>query len=336
MITTSPAPTSGYGDANGLAASSALPIGVTSAGNSQGPARRLTPREQAAIDQSILRRVTFEPTRLEPEGLDARRAWRVEGMTRATLNFLGISRTLDEHAEEQGLDAIRPFPICPACAKDETANEVLDLIGEPPYQVSVCRTHGRPHKPYFRTAVDYWHRKAAEGRPALCEKSRQIMMSLCLGIGCHLQLALTRPGSLIGFQSETLDKARKLLMKAQTTYQSLPRELQVLGPMSDSPKARARKTEDVIEFRHRDARGAFASSYILALPCKATAVRSYTFSALFMDECQHWESDEDFEDSYGAAQATYKGGGRLTAISSVGHPSRYHYRLCRGLIEVAA
>src|SRR5262249_39935713 len=119
-------------------------------------------------------------------------------------------------------------------------------------------------------------------------------------------------------------------------YTSLRREYQRFGPMSDSPKAMARKIEDAIEFKHVLPNRQVVSSYILALPCKANAVRSYTFSALFMDEAQHWESDEDFEDSYGAAQATIKGGGRLTAISSVGHPNRYHYRLCRGLVEVAA
>lgn len=299
-------------------------------------ARPLTPKERAAIAESIWRRSQFEPVAPEPLEPDARRAWRLDGQTRATLNFLGVAKTLDEHAEEQGVDAIRRFPLCPACAKDETANEACELIGAPPFQISVCRAHGREHKPYFRVAIDYWHRRAAEGRPALCEKSRQIMLSWCLGVGCHLWLALTRPGSLIGIQSETLPKAQALLQRAEIMYRTLPRELQRLGPMSDSTKARARKIEDAIIFKHLDSQGRPAPSYILAIPCKATAVRSYTFSALFMDECQHWESDEDFEDSYGAAQATYKGGGRLTAISSVGHPGRYHYRLCRGQIEVAA
>lgn len=300
------------------------------------PSRPLTPRERAAISEAIWRRFVFEPIGPEPLEYADRRAWRVEGLTRATLNFLSVSRTIDEHADAQGVEAIRRFPICAACAKDPAGNEACELLGEPPYQISVCQAHGREHKPYFPVAVEFWHRKAAEGRPALCEKSRQIMITLCLGVGCHLWLALTRPGSLIGVQSETLDKARKILSKIETMYRTLPRELQRLGPMSDSPKATARKTEDVVEFKHRDAQGRPASSYILALPCKATAVRSYTFSALFMDEAQHWESDEDFEDSYGAAQATIKGGGRLTAVSSVGHPSRYHYRLCKGLIEVAA
>jgi hypothetical protein len=306
------------------------------AGFASSSQRRLTPRERNAIMQRVWERLAFEPIGPEPEAPELRRAWRVEGQTRATLNFLGVARTLDEHAEEQGLEAIRRFPLCAACAKDEVANDDWVLRGDAPFQVSVCKAHGREHKPYFRIAIDYWHRKAAESRPALAEKSRQILLSWTLGVGSHLWLALTRPGVLIGIQSETLDKARKLLTKGQIMYQSLPRELQRFGPMSDSTKAQARKIEDAIEFKHVDARGAPAPSYLLALPCKANAVRSYTFSALFMDECQHWESDEDFEDSYGAAQATYKGGGRLTAISSVGHPSRYHYRLCRGLVEVAA
>lgn len=300
------------------------------------PDRRLTPRERAAVGQAIWQRFVFEPAGPEPDAPDARRAWRVEGQLRASLNFLGVAKTLDEHADELGLEPIRRFPLCPACSKDERANEDWVLVDTPPLQISRCRAHGLEHKPYFRVAMEYWHRRASDGRPALAEKSRQIMLSWLLGVGAHLWLGLTRPGSLIGLQSETLDKARKLLMKAQTMYSTLPRELQRLGPMSDSPKARARKIEDMIEFKHRDSKGQPASSFLLAIPCKATAVRSYTFTALFQDECQHWESDEDFEDSYGAAQACVKGGGRLAAISSVGHPDRYHHRLCRGLIEVAA
>src|SRR5689334_22273165 len=245
MSATATAPTSGY-------------VGTSddrlAPGTPPAPSRPLSSKERAAISETIWRRMCFESVTPEPTDFAAKRAWRVDGQVRASLNFLGVARTLDEHAAEQGFDPIRRFPVCPACAKDETANEQWTLVDEPPFQRSVCQAHGIEHKPYFRPVMQYWHTKAMESRPALCEKSRQIMLSWCLGVGAHLWLALTQPGSLIGFQSETLDKARKLLMKVETMYRTLPRELQRLGPMSDSQKARARKTEDVVEFKHVDAK----------------------------------------------------------------------------------
>src|SRR5262245_1997859 len=137
QLTTSPAPTSGY--------SGPVPpeIGGTAGavGNSQAPASKLTSKERHAISETIWRRFGVEPVGPPPRDPQEFRAWKVEGQMRGTLNFLGIAKTLDEHAEEQGLEAIRRFPLCPQCAKDEIANEQYELLGEPPYQISVCRAH---------------------------------------------------------------------------------------------------------------------------------------------------------------------------------------------------
>lgn len=287
------------------------------------PLAGLSRRERAALAELIWRRLTFDSVGEEPEDEAGRAAWRLEGQTRATLNFLGVSRTLDEHAKD-GEPAVQPFPLCAPCAKDEAANVSVVLHGDPPAALALCRAHLVRHKPYFREVVGYWHRQAAASLPALAEKSRQILLSWTF-VDAHLWLAMTRPGSLIAFQSENLPKACELLNRAAVIYQTLPAELQRFGPMSDSPKAAARKIEDRIEFPE-------IRSRILAIPSGPNQVRMYTFTAIFMDEAQHWEPDQDFEDSYGAALATTKGGGRLTAISSVGHPDRYHYRLCRGMV----
>lgn len=284
----------------------------------------LTKRERAAVSELIWRKFVFDPVGPEPAEAGAVAAWRLEGHTRAALNFVGVSKTLEEHAAD-GDPAIQPFPMCPACAKDAQANQNWVLVPGPAdwQQWSLCRAHGRRHKPYFRDVIEHWHRMAAAGLPTLAEKSRQITLSW-LFCDLHLWLAMTRPGTLIAFQSENQPKACELLTRAALIYDTLPLELQRFGRLSDSPKAKARKIEDRLEFPDLRSR-------ILAIPSGANQVRMYTFTAIFLDEAQHWEPDADFEDSYGAALATVKGGGRITAISSVGHPDRYHYRLCRGL-----
>ena len=240
------------------------------------------------------------------------------------LNFLSECLTNDEHAD----DTLQPFPLCAPCARDERANDDVIVTGEQPDQRAVCRAHGVRHKPYLRPFVRTWQ----ESEILLTEKSRQVVGSWT-SVGLHLWRALTKPGALIGFQSGNHPKSRELLYRAYVMYASLPVELQRFGPMSDNPRAMARKIDDEIRITHVLPDGRKAPARILALPNGPNQVRMYTFTEIFMDECQNWESDEDFEDSYTAALATVKGGGRLLAISSVGHPSRFHYRLCAGQVR---
>jgi len=252
----------------------------------------LTETARAAISEVLWREVSADP-----------------------LRFLAITKTLDEHVT--GEPAIRPFPLCGVCGVDEDANERtrLDEAGR-----AVCLPHRRRHKPYIRVVSRAWQ----DNEILNLEKSRQVVLSWTM-VGLHVWLALTRPGSLIGFQSENFPKAVELLNRAALMYDTLPEALRRWGPLSDAPKARARKIEDRIEFPEMRSR-------IIALPCGPNQVRMFTWTALFMDEVQHWEPDEDFEESYTSALAAIKGGGRLTAVSTVKHPNRYHYRLCHGLV----
>lgn len=263
---------------------------------------RVGKRERAALEELIWRRVAAEP-----------------------IAFLAACRTLDEHADPSQ-QALRPFPVCALCALDDAANVDVVVLGEVPRQICVCRAHGREHLPYVRDVVRWW--QAAE--IGLNEKSRQMLMSWIMAI-LHLHLAMVRPGALIAFQSLNLTKAQELLERAALVYRALPLELQRFGPLSDAPKALARKIESELRFVHV-IDGRKVPSRIMAIPNGPHHVRMFTFTAIFIDEAQLWERDEDFEESYAAALATVKGGGKLTAISSVNHAGCFHYKLCRGLI----
>lgn len=271
------------------------------------PGRAKLPRkERAALEELLWRGVAAEP-----------------------LRFLAAARTFDEHAAAG--EAIKAFPVCARCAMDPAANVDVAVLGEPPAQISVCRAHGREHKPYFRVLTEEWLRS----RRMIVPKSRQLLCSWW-AVAIHLWLAMTRPG-LIAFQSLNRTKSCELLDRAALIYRTLPKELQRFGPLSDSPKAGARKVEDVLTFQHElvdPVTGAVrrVPSRIMAIPNGPHHVRMYTFSAVFVDEAALWESDEDFEESYVAALATVQGGGRLLCVSSMGAPGSFFTQLCEGRV----
>jgi len=185
------------------------------------------------------------------------------------------------------------------------------------------RAHGARHKPYLVDIAREWQQ--AEILPI--EKSRHMLTTWEMVL-LHLHLAMTRPGSLVAFQSLNLPKAAELVERAAIAYRGLPRELQRFGPLSDAPKARARHIEGLIEFPEINSR-------LFAMPNGRNQVRMYTFTALFQDEVQFWEPDADFEDSYYAALPAVKGGGRLTCVSTINDEGRFHHRLCEGLVALA-
>ena len=247
------------------------------------------------------------------------------------LVFLAVARTLDEHAPE-GEPALRGFPLCAVCAGQEGANAVTRVEARAGVAVAVCAGHGRRHLPYIAGLTRTW-----QGSEILAfEKSRQ-MLATCWAVIVHLWAVLRRPGALVAFQSLSRAKSCELLDRAALVYAALPRELQRFGPLSDAPKARARKIEDRLTFVH-EVDGRRVESRIIAIPNGRDHVRMYTFSHVLIDEAQFWENDEEFEDSYAAALATVKGGaGCLTAISSVNHAGTFHHKLCdqAGAVMVA-
>lgn len=243
------------------------------------------------------------------------------------IDFLGVARTVDEHASQQGRAAVQPFPICAVCAKDPVANTAWTLTGAPPLQLATCLAHGRRHKPYFAPLAARFETDEL----TVAEKSRQ-MLATWFYVLAFGHLTMTTPGAKIGFQSTNETKAAGLVDRFALTYRLLPRELQRFGPLSDAPKAKARHTAGRIVFTH--AQG--ITSELFAMPCGGNQTRMYTFTGLFMDECQFWEPDEDFEESWAAALPTVKGGGKLVAVSSVGAEGSYHHRLATGQSERAA
>ena len=251
----------------------------------------------------------------------AQRLW--DGLCASPYVFLGLAKTLDEHAPE-GEPPVRPFPLCAVCAAQAAANEVVVLREG----LSVCAAHGRRHKPYFRVLVEAWRRAPWESEGiVLLEKSRQMICSW-LFVELLGWQAMVRPGTRNAIQSLNYDKACELVERFALSYQALPAEAQRYGPLSDSPKARARAIRGKVEFPEIHAE-------LVALPNGPNQTRMYTFTSLLMDECQHWEPDEDFEDSYAAGLATIKGDvnrtGRLVALSTVHHAGSFHHRLCQGL-----
>lgn len=263
-------------------------------------APKLTRRERLALEELLWRRVAADP-----------------------IDFLGVVKTVDEHAPQQGRDAIQPFPICAICAKDPAANVDVVLLGDPPHRLAVCRPHGRRHKPYFAPLTRRWQREEL----IVDEKSRQMLITW-LYVLLFGHLALTTGGAKIGFQSTNETKAGKLIERFALSYRLLPKELQRFGPMSDSPKARARHTEGRVVFTHDAATG--LTSEMFAMPCGGNQTRMHTFTGLLMDEAAFWEPDEDFEESWAAAIPTAKGGGKIVAVSSVNTEGNFHYRLMRG------
>ena len=265
---------------------------------------KLSRRERAAYEELLWRGVVADP-----------------------LNFLHVAHTVDEHAEALGRPAIQPFPVCGACGKDPVANDAWALTGTPPLQLAVCRAHGRRHKPYFAPLVRRW--QAEEQIADL--KSRQLMISW-LYIALYGWLALTRPGTKIAFQSQNETKAAEMVERFAIMYRLLPSALQRFGPLSDAPKAKARAITGQIAFTHPHG----VLSEIFAIPCGGNQTRMYTFTGILMDEAQFWENDEDFEESWAAAHPAVKGGGKMTAISSVNHERCFHYRLCNDQVVMAA
>jgi hypothetical protein len=243
--------------------------------------------------------------------------WR--GIERDPVVFMGIARTLDEHAEISDKGLV-PFPVCARCGVDPEGNEEVVLEGPPDAAIARCRAHGIRHKPYLVTVAREWQQ--AEILPI--EKSRHVLLSWEMVL-LHLHLTMTRAGTAVGFQSLNLTKANELVERAAIIYRALPVEAQRYGPLSDSTKARARNIEGLIEFPE-------INSKLFAMPNGGAQVRMYTFTALFQDEAQFWEPDDDYQESYYAALPAVKGGGRLTAVSTINDEGRFHHRLCEGLI----
>ena len=79
----------------------------------------------------------------------AQRLW--DGLCASPYVFLGLAKTLDEHAPE-GEPPVRQFPLCAVCAAQAAANEVVVLREG----LSVCAAHGRRDKPDFRGLVVGW------------------------------------------------------------------------------------------------------------------------------------------------------------------------------------
>lgn len=253
-------------------------------------------------------------------GLLEETLWR--GIVRDPVVFLGLARTLDEHAEVSDKGLV-PFPVCARCGVDPEGNVDVVLDGPPEAARAYCRAHGVRHKPYLVDIAREWQQ--AEILPI--EKSRHVLLSWEMAL-LHLHLALTRPGTAVGFQSLNETKANDLVERAAIAYRSLPLEAQRYGPLSESPKARARNVTGLIEFPEINSR-------LFAMPNGGNQVRMYTFTALFQDECQFWEPDADFEDSYYAALPAIKGGGRLTCVSTINDEARFHHRLCEGTVALA-
>src|SRR3989304_1968248 len=250
----------------------------------------------------------------------AQRLW--DGICASPYVFLGLAKTLDEHAPE-GEPAGRPFPLCAVCAREGAANGRIARGGG----LSICAAHGRRHKPYFRVLGEAWRRAPWESEGiVLLEKSRQMICSWFFVELLGWQV-MVRPGTRNAIQSLNYDKACELGERVAPSDPGLPAEAQRYGPLSDSPKARARAIRGKVEFPEIHAE-------LVALPNGPNQTRMYTFTSLLMDECQHWEPDEDFEDSYAAGLATIKGDvnrtGRLVALST-GHPAGgFHHPLARG------
>lgn len=152
------------------------------------------------------------------------------------------------------------------------------------------------HRPYIPSIVRIWENR----NQVIIDKSRRMWISwlmLCL----HLHMAFTNTNRRIGIVSKKFDDACSHLQLMEFIWKNIPEDVY---PSELRPKMRTKQG-----FIFFDEIG----TTVHALASGPDQARQYGFSALFFDEFDFWEEQEA---TYGAAEPTLKGGGKLTIATT--------------------
>lgn len=151
-------------------------------------------------------------------------------------------------------------------------------------------------RPYIPSIVRLWEREPM----VIIDKSRRMWISWLM-LSLHLHAAFTQTNRRIGIVSKKFEDACSHLRLMEFIWKHIPEELY---PSELRPKMRTK--EGFIFFDE-------INSTIHALASGPDQARQYGFSYIFFDEFDFWD---DQEATYGAAEPTLKGGGKLTIATT--------------------
>lgn len=172
-----------------------------------------------------------------------------------------------------------------------------------------------PNQPWLREYTEVWMRSPLFAGP----KTRRMMISWLM-VWNHLWLAMFHPGAHVYFQSETEKKSDELVGRAGFIFDHFP-EGEIALPQPKPGKNNATTSWCSLAFPK-------LHSFIEGIPQGANALRQYTASAVFLDECSFWEKGRE---SFAATKPTIEGGGRVTLVSSA--QRGWFHDLCYDTIE---